>query len=100
MIFECASNCRLKEAIAGRLVPLKLKETEMKIGFNRFYTMATENACSGNFKLSDFEEVWQYGSNLDQAAGQDPCYQQDGVAPQCPIPNLGQINYSFPYKYP
>ena len=43
------------------------------------------------------EEVWQYGSNEDK----DPLWEQDGVAPQCPVqgltmdqtnPKYGRIN--------
>ncbi len=37
-----------------------------------------------NFLLSDFEEVWQYGSH----EGEDIDYIQDGIAPQCAVPGL------------
>ena len=37
--------------------------------------------CGGTL-WSQFKEVWQYGSNLDQG-DPDPIFQQDGVAPQC-----------------
>jgi len=68
----------------GMLV--KLNMAKIKIG--RFYIIAPENACSGNITVSDFEEVWQYGS--DEA--NDPKYLQDGVAPQCKVEGLPDLN--------
>jgi len=55
------------------------------IPLGRFYIIAPENACSGEVNLSDWEEIWQYGSNEETT----PINQQDGVAPQCPIKNIG-----------
>jgi hypothetical protein len=53
--------------------------------FGRFYILAPENACSAPpFNLSDFEEIWQYGSNEEV----DIDYRQDGIAPQCAVPGL------------
>jgi hypothetical protein len=52
----------------------------------RFYILAPENACSARdrMKLTDYEEVWQYGSNEIE----DIPWQQDGVAPQCEVTGL------------
>lgn len=53
--------------------------------FGRFYILAPENGCSAPpFNLSDFEEIWQYGSNEEV----DIDYKQDGVAPQCAVPGI------------
>lgn len=53
--------------------------------FGRFYILTPENGCSAPpFNLSDFEEVWQYGSNEDV----DIDYRQDGVAPQCAVTGI------------
>lgn len=64
-----------------------IKGSDVKIQMGRFYIIAPENACSGQISLSDFEEVWQYGSNLGQP-GADPLWEQDGVAPQCAVQGL------------
>jgi len=61
-----------------------------KVPFGRFYVIAPENACSGEIDLDAFEEVWQYGSNLGEPNA-DPIHQQDGVAPQCAMRGLENI---------
>ena len=67
----------------------KLKESDLDIQFDRFYTMAPENACAGEVNIGDFQEVWQYGSNLGIGGSlEDKCYEQDGVAPQCAVQGL------------
>jgi len=55
--------------------------------FGKMYIIAAENAsCDGtNWKM--FQEVWQYGSNLDQI-NPDPVWEQDGIAPQSQVKNL------------
>ncbi len=60
------------------------------IKFGRFYIIAPENACSGGCDLTAFTEVWQYGSNLDQSNA-DLVKEQDGVAPQCAVPEIEKI---------
>jgi hypothetical protein len=48
----------------------------------KFCIIAPENACSGGFSdWGQFEDVWQYGSNLYEPNA-DPVWEQDGVAPQ------------------
>ena len=55
-----------------------------------FYIIAPENACSGEVNISDWDEVWQYGTNEQKT----PAWLQDGVAPQCGVNNL----YDIPNK--
>lgn len=89
--------------------------------FGHFYIIAPENACSGadvnlgnvasNLSLDRFENVWQYGTEEWQTDGEAPFHyadfdasyrpvnlldghqpwQQDGIAPQCAVPNLSFI---------
>lgn len=61
------------------------------ISLGNFYVIAPENACSGTVDLSQFENVWQYGSDERNA----PLWQQDGIAPQCPIQNLPTTHRIF-----
>ena len=74
-----------------------IKETasvvDIEIDFGRFYILAPENAGtdSGEFMLTDFDQVWQYGSKRDRPnplSGEDPASKQDGVAVQRGIKDL------------
>ncbi|MGZ3863674.1 MAG: fibronectin type III domain-containing protein [Bacteroidia bacterium] len=66
-----------------------IKASPVKIKLGRFYCLAPENACSGGTDFSIFEEVWQYGSNeAPVSQGGDLIWEQDGVAPQCAIPDI------------
>jgi hypothetical protein len=69
-----------------------LKMANIKRG--RYYILSPENGCSGNVNTGDFEEVWQYGSNLGETNA-DPLYLQDGVAPQCGVGGLPTNNRVF-----
>ncbi|MCC6690389.1 MAG: fibronectin type III domain-containing protein [Bacteroidia bacterium] len=62
-----------------------------KIKLGRYYILAPENGGSGSINLNDFDQVWQYGSNLGMA-GQDDMWEQDGVAPQAAIFGLPSDN--------
>ena len=62
-----------------------LKTSNIKFG--NLYIIAPENANADGEDWSLFEEVWQYGSNLDQP-NRDPLWEQDGVAPQKPVKGL------------
>ena len=64
-----------------------LEALQHKVVFGRMYIIAPENACSDGMDWSLFDEVWQYGSNLDQE-NPDPVWEQDGIAPQCEVKNL------------
>ncbi len=61
-----------------------------KVPLGRLYIIAPENAEAGDINLNDFEEVWQYGSNLGESNA-DPLHQQDGVAPQTAVKGLKDI---------
>lgn len=61
-----------------------------KVVFGKMYIIAPENACVGGTDWSMFEEVWQYGSNLDQP-NPDPVWEQDGIAPQCQVKGLETV---------
>lgn len=64
------------------------------IQFGSFYILAPENAKAGSVQLSEWKEVWQYGSNLDQPIRDAPCL-QDGVAPQTQVKGLSIENRVF-----
>jgi len=58
-----------------------------KINFGGYYIIAAENGESGKINLSEWKDVWQYGSNFDQTKHDAPCL-QDGIAPQKLIPGI------------
>lgn len=62
-----------------------------KVIFGKIYIIAAENACVGGTDWNMFEEVWQYGSNLDQP-DPDPVWEQDGIAPQCQVKGLETVS--------
>lgn len=61
-----------------------------KVVFGKIYIIAPENACVGGTDWKMFQEVWQYGSNLDQP-NPDPVWEQDGIAPQCQVKGLETV---------
>ena len=64
-----------------------IEELKGKVVFGKMYVIAAESACADSVDWNMFEEVWQYGSNLDQE-NPDPIWQQDGVAPQCKLKGI------------
>lgn len=64
-----------------------IEEVKDKVNFRNIYIIAPENACAEGADWNLFQQVWQYGSNLDQKNA-DPIWQQDGVAPQCQVKDL------------
>jgi hypothetical protein len=62
-----------------------------KINFGSFYIIAPENAKSGLVNVSEWKEVWQYGSNLGRKNQDAPCL-QDGIAPQSTAKGLPESN--------
>jgi hypothetical protein len=58
-----------------------------KIQFGGYYIIAPENGKSGRVIDSEWNELWQYGSNLTAKYPDAPCL-QDGIAPQYRIPGL------------
>ncbi len=55
-----------------------------QVVFGKLYLLAPENAGYRGLDWNQFEEVWQYGSNLGQKDADPLCY-QDGVAPQTTV---------------
>jgi hypothetical protein len=58
-----------------------IEELRGQINFGGFYILAPENASAGKVKISEWKEVWQYGSNFNPKKHDAPCL-LDGVAPQ------------------
>lgn len=69
-------------------------ELRGKIRFGGFYIIAPENATSGTVQLSEWKEVWQYGSNFGTRGQDAPCL-LDGVAPQARAGGLHVSNRIF-----
>lgn len=61
-----------------------LETIKESIVLGKFYMLAPENAGYKGLDWNQFEEVWQYGSNLGQKDADALCY-QDGVAPQTTV---------------
>ena len=67
--------------------------------FNAFYIIAPENAEAGAVNMSQWNEVYQYGSFPFGPLRQEPCL-QDGVAPQTAVKGLPSENrFTFPMDY-
>ena len=58
-----------------------------KVVFGSIYILSPENGCQDGVDWTQFKQVWQYGSNLDQP-NPDPVWEQDGIAPQCQVKGL------------
>jgi hypothetical protein len=58
-----------------------------RINFGGFYIIAPENAGAGNINMDDWQEIWQYGSNLNKGTSEPACL-QDGIAPQKRVAGL------------
>lgn len=58
-----------------------VEELRGKIQFGSFYIIAPENASAGKVNISEWQDVWQYGSRFQKGRGDAPCL-LDGVAPQ------------------
>lgn len=71
-----------------------LDELRGKINFGGFYIIAPENAKSGEVDPEEWEEIWQYGSNLFGKNPDPPCL-QDGVAPQSRVKGLNANSTVF-----
>jgi hypothetical protein len=74
---------------SGMIEEIKTQMPDIRLG--RFYIIAPENGCSGEVNVSDWQEIWQYGSNEME----DPIHLQDGVAPQCPVGGLSRGTRAF-----
>ena len=62
-----------------------------KVVFGKIYILAPENACQEGADWSQFEQVWQYGSNLGEKDA-DPLWEQDGIAPQCAVKGIETLD--------
>ncbi|MCE3296348.1 MAG: hypothetical protein K0R65_2062 [Crocinitomicaceae bacterium] len=58
--------------------------------FRNMYIIAPENARAGGADWSMFREVWQYGSNMDEA-NPAPVWEQDGIAPQTAVKGIHEV---------
>lgn len=90
----------------GYAYALGLLETlKGQVVFGKLYFLAPENAGYKGLDWNQFEEVWQYGSNLGQKDADPLCY-QDGVAPQAAVWGIDkqQSNHvgrvCSPYNWP
>jgi hypothetical protein len=64
-----------------------IDELRGRIRFGSLYIIAPENASSGAVDPSEWNEVWQYGSNFNENVYDAPCL-LDGVAPQAKAAGL------------
>jgi len=90
----------------GYAYTLGLLETlKDQVVLGKLYFLAPENAGYKGMDWNQFEEVWQYGSNLGQKDADPLCY-QDGVAPQATVWGIDsqQSNHvgriCSPYNWP
>ena len=67
-----------------------IEEIKTKVAFGNIYILAPENGCLDGTDWAKFQQVWQYGSNLDQE-NPDPIWEQDGVAPQCQVKGIEKM---------
>ena len=70
-----------------------LKESELHAGFGGYYIITPENACSGTVDISEWQQVWQYGT--DEVTLSDQKWLQDGIAPQCMPRGITRTNRAF-----
>ncbi|MEY3237165.1 MAG: hypothetical protein RI883_1266 [Bacteroidota bacterium] len=70
-----------------------------RINFGGFYILAPENASCGDVILTEWKEIWQYGSKFQLKGGDAPCL-LDGVAPQTKVGGLPNKNRAYiPSQY-
>lgn len=68
-----------------------LEVVQPYINLGKFLAIAPESGGLQGSDWNQFEEVWQYGSNMDQPKG-DVIYLQDGIAPQTPLKGIEKLN--------
>jgi hypothetical protein len=71
-----------------------INELRGKINFGSYYILAPENASAGMVNSKEWDQVWQYGSNLYKSNQDAPCL-QDGVAPQVSVKGLKESQRIF-----
>lgn len=68
-----------------------IEELRGKINFGGYYIIAPENGKTGYVNPSEWQEIWQYGSNFNSKWRDAPCL-QDGIAPQYKVQGLPDQN--------
>ena len=68
---------------------LEVIQPYIKLG--KFLAIAPESGGLQGTDWNQFEEVWQYGSNMGTPKG-DVIYYQDGIAPQTPLKGLEKLD--------
>jgi hypothetical protein len=58
-----------------------------RVNLGGFYIIAPENATSGEVEESEWQEIWQYGSDFEAHKEVAPCL-LDGIAPQSKVKGL------------
>ncbi|MFK7783761.1 MAG: hypothetical protein AB8B56_01525 [Crocinitomicaceae bacterium] len=71
-----------------------IDELRGKINFGGFYIIAPENAEAGKVNMSEWQEIWQYGSDFDENKFKSPCL-LDGIAPQTKAGGLKANHRAF-----
>ena len=66
---------------------IKNNAIKANIKLSGYYILAPENGGAGTVNVGDWEQIWQYGSDLGQADA-DPMWEQDGVAPQTGVTGI------------
>lgn len=79
-----------------------IEAVQNQIVLGKMYIIAPENGTHKGMDWTAFQEVWQYGANLDQE-NPDVLVEQDGVAPQVAVKGLEEaksatIGRIFPPK--
>jgi hypothetical protein len=64
-----------------------LDEMRERVNLGGFYIIAPENATSGEVEESEWQEIWQYGSDFEAHKEVAPCL-LDGIAPQSKVKGL------------
>ena len=64
-----------------------IEEFKDRVFFGKIYILSPENGCQDGADWTQFQQAWQYGSNLDQP-NPDPIWEQDGIAPQCEVKGM------------
>ena len=65
-----------------------------KINFGGLYIIAAENAEAGSVTPSEWQEVWQYGSDFEAHKYSAPCL-LDGIAPQTKVGGLSHRQRAY-----
>jgi hypothetical protein len=73
-----------------------LKTVGLQVGHGGYYIIAPEDACSGEINVNDWKQIWQYGTDENHTEK----WMQDGIAPQCPVGNIGTNRAFIPDDAP